>query len=158
MFKVFIICINSPFVKVKGIDYLKIEFLVTLSKIIETAKQTLVALDGFKQLVKLDRDGPLGEMVRDIKERAICFLEEMAETGGYFAAVEKGFFVDSAKYPDRNGDGIARDGKGGVGAGSIVERDADYMAPVCSVFGHNKLPAGLKKPCDTIKGCTLCDP
>ena len=125
---------------------------------IETAKQTLVALDGFKQLVKIDRDGPLGEMVRDIKERAICFLEEMAEAGGYFAAVEKGFFVDSARYPERNGDGIARDGKGGVGAGSIIERDADYMAPVCSVFGHNHLPAGLKKPCDPINGCTLCKP
>ncbi|MDD2997662.1 MAG: OAM dimerization domain-containing protein, partial [Candidatus Riflebacteria bacterium] len=125
---------------------------------IETAKQTLVALDGFKQLVKIDRDGPLGEMVRDIKERAICFLEEMAEAGGYFAAVEKGFFVDSARYPERNGDGIARDGKGGVGASSIIERDADYMAPVCSVFGHNHLPAGLKKPCDPINGCTLCKP
>ena len=125
---------------------------------IETAKQTLVALDGFKQLVKIDRDGPLGEMVRDIKERAICFLEEMVESGGYFAAVEKGFFVDSAKYPARNGDGIARDGKGGVGAGTIIERDADYMAPVCSVFGHIHLPAGLKKPCDPIDGCTLCKP
>ncbi len=125
---------------------------------IETAKQTLVALDGIKQLIKLERNGPLGEMARDIKVRAICFLEEMAENGGYFAAVEKGFFVDSGKYPDRNGDGIARDGKGGVGAGSIVERDADYMAPVCSVFGHNHLPGGLKKPCDPINGCTLCKP
>lgn len=125
---------------------------------IETAKQTLVALDGIKQLVKIDRDGPLGEMVRDIKERAICFLEEMLESGGYFAAVEKGFFVDSGKYPERNGDGIARDGKGGVGADSLIERDADYMAPVCSVFGYNKLPAGLKKPCDLVDGCTLCKP
>ncbi len=125
---------------------------------IETAKQTLVAIDGIKQLLKIDRDGPLGEMVRDIKERAICFLEEMLENGGYFAAVEKGFFVDSAKYPERHGDGIARDGKGGVGAGTIVERDEDYMAPVCSVFGHNKLPAGLNKPCDPIDGCTLCKP
>jgi D-ornithine 4,5-aminomutase subunit beta len=125
---------------------------------IETAKQTLVALDGIKQLIKIDRDGPLGEMVRDLKERAICFLEEMIESGGYFAAVEKGFFVDSARYPERNGDGIARDGKGGVGVGSIVERDSDYMAPVCSVFGHNHLPAGLAKPCDPIDGCTLCKP
>lgn len=125
---------------------------------IETAKQTLVALDGIKQLVKIDRDGPLGEMVRDLKERSICFLEEMLESGGYFAAVEKGFFVDSARYPDRNGDGIARDGKGGVGVSSIVERAADYMAPVCSVFGHNHLPGGIAKPCDPIDGCTLCKP
>lgn len=125
---------------------------------IETAKQTLVALDGIKELIKIDRAGPLGEMVRDIKERAICLLEEMIEIGGYFAAVEKGFFVDSARYPERNGDGIARDSKGGVGAGSIVEREADYYAPVCSVFGHNHLPAGTKKACDLIDGCTLCKP
>ncbi|GAB4275116.1 MAG: D-ornithine 4,5-aminomutase subunit OraE [Candidatus Rifleibacteriota bacterium] len=125
---------------------------------IETAKQTLVALDGIKQLLKIDREGPLGDMVRDLKERAICFLEEIIETGGYFAAVEKGFFVDSARYPERNGDGIARNGKGGVGAGSIVEREVDYMAPVCSVFGHNHLPEGIAKPCDPIDGCTLCKP
>ncbi len=125
---------------------------------IETAKQTLVALDGIKELVKIDRDGPLGGMVRDLKERAICFLEEVLEIGGYFAAVEKGFFVDSAKYPERNGDGIARDGKGGVAVGSIVKREADYFAPVCSHFGHNTLPRGVKKPCDPIGGCTLCKP
>jgi D-ornithine 4,5-aminomutase subunit beta len=125
---------------------------------IETAKQTLVALDGIKELVKLDREGPLGEMVRDIKERAICFLEEMVEDGGYFKAVKDGFFVDSAKYPVRNGDGIARDPEGGVGVGSIVERDEDYMAPVCSVFGHNNLPESSDKPCDPIGGCTLCKP
>ncbi|NLI79941.1 MAG: LuxR family transcriptional regulator [Candidatus Riflebacteria bacterium] len=125
---------------------------------IETAKQTLVALDGIQELVKIDRSGPLGEIVRDLKERAVCFLEELIEAGGYFAAVEKGFFVDSAKYPDRNGDGIARDGKGGVGAGSIVRREADYFAPVCNHFGHNHPPAGVKKACDVIDGCTFCKP
>jgi D-ornithine 4,5-aminomutase subunit beta len=124
---------------------------------VETAKQTLVALDGIKQLLKIDRDGPLGEMVRDLKIRSICFLEEIIEIGGYFAAVEKGFFVDSAKYPERNGDGIARDGKGGVGVNTIVEREEDYMAPVCSVFGQNNLPEGISKPCDPIGGCTLCN-
>lgn len=124
---------------------------------VETAKQTLVALDGIKQLVKIDREGPLGDMVRDLKERAICFLEEILEVGGYFTAVEKGFFVDSAKYPERNDDGIARDGKGGVGADSIIEREEDYMAPVCSVFGYNNLPKS-DKPCDLVDGCTLCKP
>ena len=78
--------------------------------------------------------------------------------GGYFAAVEQGFFVDSAKYPERNGDGIARDGESGVGANTIVPRDPDYMAPVCAHFGDNHLPAGLDKPCDPVGGCTLCDP
>jgi len=125
---------------------------------IQTVKQTWAALDGIKELLTLNHDGPLGEMVRDLKERAVAFIEEVVETGGYFAAVEKGFFVDSAKYPERNGDGIARDGKGGVGADSIILRDPDYLAPVCSHFGHNQLPAGLAKPCDPIGGCTLCVP
>ena len=84
---------------------------------VQTVKQTWAALDGIKELLTLNHEGPLGEMVRDLKERAVAFLEEVVEIGGYFAAVEKGFFVDSAKYPERNGDGIARDGKGGVGVG-----------------------------------------
>ncbi len=125
---------------------------------VQTVKQTWAALDGINELVGLKHAGPLGEMVRDLKERAVGFLEELVEEGGYFAAVEKGFFVDSAKYPERNGDGIARDGKGGVGEGSIVLRDADYYAPVCDHFGSNHLPAGVKKACDPIHGCTLCDP
>lgn len=123
---------------------------------IETAKQTLNALDGIKELLQIKRDGPLGEMVRDIKERAVCFLEEIIDNGGYFASVEKGFFVDSAHYPERNGDGIARDSRGGVGVDTIVKRDDDYLAPVCSVYGENHLPEGTKKACDLIGGCTLC--
>ncbi len=125
---------------------------------IQTVKQTWSALDGIKELVSLKHDGPLGAMVRDLKERAVAFLEEVIESGGYFAAVEQGFFVDSAKYPERNGDGIARDGKGGVGADSIIERDADYFAPVCDHFGHNHLPVGIQQACDAIDGCTLCKP
>ncbi len=125
---------------------------------VQTVKQTWAALDGIKELLTLNKEGPLGEMVRDIKERAVAFLEEVVEVGGYFAAVEQGFFVDSAKYPERNGDGIARDGKGGVAANTIVARDPDYYAPVCSHFGDNHLPAGIDKPCDPIDGCTLCKP
>jgi len=125
---------------------------------IQTVKQTWAALDGIKELVELKTDGPLGEMVRDIKERAVAFLEEIIEIGGYFAAVEQGFFVDSAKYPDRNGDGIARDGKGGVAAGTIIARDADYYAPVCDHFGENHLPEGVLHADDPIGGCTLCRP
>lgn len=125
---------------------------------VQTVKQTWAALDGIKELLSLNMDGPLGEMVRDIKERAVAFLEEVLEVGGYFAAVEQGFFVDSAEYPERNGDGIARDGQGGVAANTIVRRDPDYMAPVCAHFGDNHLPAGLDKPCDQISGCTLCNP
>jgi D-ornithine 4,5-aminomutase subunit beta len=125
---------------------------------VQTVKQTWAALDGIKELVELKKDGPMAEMVRDLKERAVAFLEEVIATGGYFAAVEQGFFVDSAKYPERNGDGIVRDGKGGVGVDTIVPRDPDYFAPVCDHFGNNHIPAGLIKPCDAIDGCTLCKP
>jgi D-ornithine 4,5-aminomutase subunit beta len=125
---------------------------------VQTVKQTWAALDGVKELLAIKTDGPLGEMARDIKERAVAFLEEVIEVGGYFAAVEQGFFVDSAQYPERNGDGIARDGESGVAAGTIVRRDPDYMAPVCAHFGDNHLPADLGRPCDPVGGCTLCDP
>lgn len=125
---------------------------------VQTVKQVWAGLDGIKELVGLKMDGPLGEMSRDIRERAVAFLEEVVEVGGYFAAVEKGFFVDSAKYPERSGDGIARDGQGGVAANSIVVRDADYFAPVCAHYGENHLPEGVEHACDPIGGCTLCNP
>lgn len=125
---------------------------------VQTVKQTWAALDGIKELLTLNREGPLGEMVRDLKERAIGFLAEMLHAGGYFAAVEQGFFVDSAEFPERNHDGIARDGEGGIAVGTVIERDPDYLVPVCDHFGNNSLPAGVGKACDLIGGCTLCDP
>ena len=125
---------------------------------VQTVKQTWAALDGIKELLTLNREGPLGEMVRDLKERAIGFLAEMLHAGGYFAAVEQGFFVDSAEFPERNHDGIARDGEGGIAVGTVIERDPDYLAPVCDHFGNNNLPDGVDKACDLVGGCTLCDP
>ncbi|MDO5287522.1 MAG: OAM dimerization domain-containing protein, partial [Actinomycetia bacterium] len=125
---------------------------------VQTVKQTWAALDGINELLTINRDGPLGTMVRDLKERAIGFLTEMLHVGGYFAAVEQGFFVDSAEFPERNHDGIARDGEGGIAVGTVVERDPDYLAPVCDHFGSNALPEGTSKACDLIDGCTLCKP
>ena len=125
---------------------------------VQTVKQTWAALDGIKELLTLNREGPLGGMVRDLKERAIGFLTEMLHAGGYFAAVEQGFFVDSAEFPERNHDGIARDGDGGISVGTVIERDPDYLAPVCDHFGNNNLPNRVGKACDLIGGCTLCDP
>ncbi len=81
------------------------------------------------EMVELKKDGPLREMARELKERACLLMEEIVEVGGYFNAVQEGFFVDSAKYPERNGDGIARKIEGGVGYGYIFERAEDYMAP-----------------------------
>ena len=125
-----------------------------------TAKQTLVGLDGLMEMVELKKDGPLRETVRDIKERAVLFMEEIVEVGGYFKAVEEGFFVDSAQYPARNGDGIARKIEGGVGVGRIFARDEDYMAPVTAHYGYNNVEqygADPENPSALIGGCTFED-
>jgi D-ornithine 4,5-aminomutase subunit beta len=126
---------------------------------VNTARQSLVGMDGLREMVKVDREAPeLKARIREIKERAVLFLEAMLADGGYFAAVEKAYFVDSGEYPETHDDGIARQSDGGVAAGTIVERAADYLAPVCHHFGENHLPDGLHKPCDLVGGCTLCDP
>jgi D-ornithine 4,5-aminomutase subunit beta len=128
---------------------------------VDLAKGALVGMDGLRDMVKLDREGQLGKSVREIKERAVLFMEEMLESGGYFDAVQRGFFVDSGHYPQRAGDGIKRDPEGGVGAGTVVRREKEYCAPVCSHFGYNNLPmprGAKQQPCSLIGGCTLCDP
>ena len=126
----------------------------------DNAKQTLIGLDGLMDLVELKMDGPLGEMARDSKERALLFMEEIIEVGGYFNAVQEGFFVDSGKYPERNGDGIARNIQGGVGYGYIFEREDDYMAPVTAHYGYNNVEqygGDPEDPAALIGGCTFED-
>lgn len=124
---------------------------------ISTAKQALNGLDGFREMVKLDRDGVLGKDVRELKERAVLFMEEILEVGGYFNAVEQGFFVDSGYYPERNGDGISREINGGIGVGYVFERDSDYFAPVSVHYGYNNIPKQFKKASDAIGGDTFED-
>jgi len=126
---------------------------------VNTAKQSLVGMDGMREMVHLDRSegSELRSKVREIKERAVLFFEAMLRDGGYFAGVEKAYFVDSGLFPETHDDGIARKSAGGVAAGTIVERADDYMAPVCHHFGDNHLPEGLDKACDLFGGCTLCD-
>ncbi|MBR4074486.1 MAG: cobalamin-dependent protein [Firmicutes bacterium] len=127
---------------------------------IDNAKQALIAMDGLMEMVELKKDGPLIEMARDLKERAVLFMEEIIEVGGYFQAVQEGFFVDSGKYPERNGDGIARKIEGGIGYGFIYERDEDYMAPVTAHFGYNNVAQYGGDPADPaalIGGCTFED-
>ncbi|MEG1548242.1 MAG: D-ornithine 4,5-aminomutase subunit OraE [Clostridia bacterium] len=122
----------------------------------DTAKQTLVGLDGLMEMVQLKQDGYLRDKARELKERAVLFMEEMLEMGGYFAAVEEGMFVDSGLYPERNGDGIARKLNGGIGAGTIFKREQDYMAPVSAHYGYNNIAQyGAANPSDLIGGCTL---
>ncbi|QOX65975.1 LuxR family transcriptional regulator [Anoxybacterium hadale] len=127
----------------------------------DTAKQTLTGLDGLMEMIELKSDGPLREKAREIKERACLFMEEIVAAGGYFKAVEEGFFVDSGMYPERNGDGIARKAEGGIGYGYVYERDEDYFAPVTAHFGYNNVEqygGNPENPSELIGGCTFEDP
>jgi D-ornithine 4,5-aminomutase subunit beta len=124
---------------------------------VNTARQTLLGLDGLEELVSLKRDAAFRAQVREIKERAVLFLEEILEQG-YAGAVAAGQFVDSGYYPERHGDGIVRDPAGGDGAGTVIERAPGYGAPVCSHFGDNVYGQDGAKPCAAYGGCTLCDP
>ncbi|MDR1953586.1 MAG: cobalamin-dependent protein [Clostridiales Family XIII bacterium] len=128
----------------------------------DTAKQTLVGLDGIMEMIDLKDDGPLREKAREIKERACLFMEEIVEFGGYFKAVEEGFFVDSGNYPERNGDGISRKIEGGIGHGTVYERDDDYFAPVTAHFGYNNVaqydPDAEDDPAKLIGGSTFEKP
>ena len=129
----------------------------------DTAKQVFNGLDGLMSMIQLKRhDSELGDKVRELKERAILFMEEMLEIGGYFKAVQDGFFVDSGYYPERNGDGIIRKIDGGVGEGTVYERDQDYMAPVTAHFGYNNVAQYgeeyVENPSKLIGGSTLEDP
>lgn len=125
---------------------------------VNTARQALNGLDGINQMVKIDREGPLGDKVRELKERAILFMEEILEVGGYFEAVEQGFFIDNGEYPERKGDGLVREKNGGIGAGTVVLREEDYFAPVSVHYGYNNIPEGYAKASDAIGGDTFEKP
>jgi D-ornithine 4,5-aminomutase subunit beta len=125
---------------------------------VNTARQTLMGVDGIMEQVEVKQDGPLRDTVRELKERAVLFLEEILEGGGYYTAVESGQFVDQGYYPERKGDGIVREPDGGDGAATVIPREADYGAPVCSHFGHNSYAHNRPTPCADYGGCTLCDP
>lgn len=125
---------------------------------VNTARQTLMGLDGLDDLLGLKTQGPFRDQVRALKERAVLFLEEILALGGYYSAVAAGHFVDSGYYPERKGDGIRRDPVKGDGAGTVIRRAPDYGAPVCGHFGANLLARDQGRPCEAIGGCSLCDP
>ncbi|MCC0708870.1 D-ornithine 4,5-aminomutase subunit OraE [Clostridioides sp. ES-S-0190-01] len=128
----------------------------------DTAKQALVGMDGLMDMIELKDVGELRYKARELKERAVLYMEEIFEVGGYFESVEQGFFVDSGNYPERNGDGISRKIKGGVGEGTVYERDKDYLAPVTAHFGYNNVAQCDEKAIDNpsilIDGCTFENP
>lgn len=125
---------------------------------VNTARQTFMGLDGIQELVELRKDGSWRDDVRELKERAVLFLEEIIQSGGYYSAVGVGHFVDSGYFPERKGDGIVRSPDGGDDAGTVVPRLRNYGAPVCSHFGQNIYASTSGKACLEYGGCTLCDP
>ena len=130
---------------------------------VDTAKQAFIGMDGLNSMLEIKRhDSELGDKVRELKERAILFMEEILEVGGYFNGVEAGFFVDSGYYPERNGDGIIRKMDAGVGEATVYQRDDDYMAPVTAHFGYNNLAQYgeeyIDHPSDLINGDTFHRP
>ena len=128
----------------------------------DTARQTFAGLDGLMEMVELKDAGPLKEKARELKERAVLFMEELLEMGGYFEGVAAGQFVDSGLYPERAGDGIRRAVDGGIGAGTVVRRESDYLAPVTAHYGYNNVSQyGLRAgddPAQLIGGCTFQRP
>ncbi len=125
---------------------------------VNTARQTLMGLDGIMEQIELKQDGPLRVQARELKERAVLFLEEILQNGGYYAAVAAGQFVDSGYFPERKGDGIVRHPDEGDCAATVIRREADYGAPVCSHFGDNIYARESGRSCERYGGCTLCDP
>ncbi len=105
----------------------------------DTAKQALIGMDDLMGMIELKKDGYLMETKREIQERAILMLEEINEMGGYYQAVEQGMFVDGGNYPERFNDGIARKIDGGIGAGSVIKRASNYLAPVTAHYGYNNV-------------------
>lgn len=127
----------------------------------DTAKQALIGMDDLLSLVAVRKDGYMKEKVRELKERAILFMEEILAVGGYFNAVEMGHFIDSGNYPERNGDGISRKINGGIGVDTVHPRDDDYFAPVTAHFGYNNVSQydtkAINNPSTLIGGCTFED-
>ncbi|MFL8711743.1 D-ornithine 4,5-aminomutase subunit OraE [Clostridioides sp. GD02377] len=128
----------------------------------DTAKQALIGMDGLMDMIELKDVGELRDKARELKERAVLYMEEIFEVGGYFESVEQEFFVDSGNYPERNGDGISRKIKGGVGEGTVYEREEDYLAPVTAHFGYNNVAQydenAIDNPSILIDGCTFENP
>lgn len=126
---------------------------------LDTAKQAMMGMDDLMSMLELKKDGYLYQKKREIQERAILMMEEIIGLGGYFKAVEAGMFVDSGEYPERMGDGIARKIDGGIGAGTMIKRAKDYLAPVTAHYGYNNVAQydleAVKNPAQLIGGSTF---
>ncbi len=129
---------------------------------LDTAKQAMTGMDDLMSMLDFKKEGYLTDTKRELQERAVLMLEEIIDMGGYYQAVQAGMFVDSGYYPERAGDGIARQIDGGIGNGTIIKRAKDYMAPVTAHYGDNNVeqydPACKDDPARLIGGSTFENP
>jgi D-ornithine 4,5-aminomutase subunit beta len=129
---------------------------------LDTAKQAMMGMDDLMSMLEFKKEGYLVDKTREIQERAILMMEEMVELGGYFESVEAGMFVDSGYYPERMGDGIVRKMDGGIGAGTVIKRAENYLAPVTAHYGDNHVElydqALINYPAALIGGSTFENP
>ncbi len=129
---------------------------------LDTTKQAMTGMDDLLSMVEIKNSGYIYEKKREIQERAVLMMEEIIELGGYYEAVEAGMFVDSGEYPQRNADGISRKIDGGIGAGTVVKRAQDYMAPVTAHYGYNNVAQYgedyVDDPAKLIEGSTFEKP
>ena len=126
---------------------------------VNTARQSLVGMDGLREIVKLDRENPeLSDKVRELKERAVLFLEAMIATAATSPPSRRPTSSTPGSTPRPTTTASCATPTAASAAGTIVERADDYLAPVCHHFGENHLPRGARASRATsIGGCTLCD-
>ena len=108
------------------------------------ASRALVGMDGLRELVKLDRDGPeLRDKVRELKERAVLFLEAMLRRRRLLRRRRAGATSSTPASTPRPTTTASRARPTAAWPPApSCERAADYLAPVCHHFGDNHLPEG----------------
>ena len=141
---------------------------------VNTAKQSLVGMDGLREMVKLDRDAPGAATRRCARSRsAPCSSSRRcSRTAATSAPSRRRTSSTPAIYPETHDDGIAPQERRRRGGGH--DRAARRRLPRAGLPplrreppaggvrrgrrpGRRRGRLGPRKPCDLIGGCTLCD-
>ena len=140
---------------------------------VNTAKQSLVGMDGLREMVKLDREAPeLNQKVREIKERAVPVPRGDARGRRLLRRRRGGVLRRLRHLPgDPRRRHRAQERRRRRGGHDRASRRRLPRARVPSLRreppaggvrrgrrpGRRRGRLGLRKPCDLIGGCTLCD-
>ena len=138
---------------------------------VNTAKQSLVGMDGLREMVKLDRDAPeLNQKVREIKERAVPVPRGDAR-GRRLLRRRRGGVLRRLRHLPRDprrrhraqerrrrGGGHDRASRRRLPRAGVPPLRREPPAGGVRRGGRPGAPARPpSKPCDLIGGCTLCD-